>query len=199
MLFCNPSPEFSPKQKGMCSVCTCKVCESKVFYLSVCVVTVQQRSDLGAIGARRGRKQVRGTVETQRGGGLRVGGQGERDRRVLVVGMEAKPLPSVAHVVCESRTEGVRRTAGAVVEVRARVQLIQGDGGDRSAIHSESVAGVAGKVRERVRSHHGAHVHLRIILLTAVILQRWTGGEVIVHHCDTTPNKKHLKQNCVYT
>lgn len=167
----------------MCSVCTCQVCESQVFYFSVCVVTVQQRSDLGAIGARRGRKQVRGTVETQRGGGLRVGGQRERGRRVLIVGVEAEPLPSVTHVVCESRADGVRRTAGAVVEVRACVQLVQGDRGDRSAVHGESVAGVAGEVRERVRSHHGAHVHLRIILLTAVILQRAKGERVTVNMC----------------
>lgn len=133
-------------------------------------------SDLGAVGAWRGREHVRGTVVTQRGRALRVGTQRERDRRVLVVGVEAQPLPSVTHVVCESRAEGVRRAGGAVVVVRTHVQLIQRDGGDGRAVHGERVTGIAGKVRERVRSHHGAHVHLRIILLTAVILQRARQG-----------------------
>lgn len=55
--------------------------------------------------------------------------------------------------------------------VRARVQLIQRDRCDGRPIHGERIAGVAGEVREGVGSHHGAHVHLRIILLTAVILQ----------------------------
>lgn len=95
--------------------------------------------------------------------------QGKRYRRVLVVSMEAETLPSVTHVVCESRAQGVRRTAGAVV--RTRIQLIQRDGGDGSAVHGEGVAGVAWKVSERIRSCHGGHVHLRIIFLTAVILQ----------------------------
>lgn len=140
--------------------------------MCVCVFTVQQRSDLGAVGAWWGRKHVRGTVVTQRGGALRVDGQRQRDGRVLVVGVEAQALPSVTHVVCESRAEGVRGTGGAVVVVRTRVQLIQRDGADSRAVHGEGVAGIARKVRERVRSHHGAHVHLRIILLTAVILQR---------------------------
>ena len=129
-------------------------------------------SDLGAVGAWWGRKHVRGIVVTQRVGALRVARQREGDRRVLVVGVEAQPLPSVAHVVCESRAEGVRRTGGAMVVVRTRVQLIQRDGADSRAVHGEGVAGVARKMRERVRSHHGAHVHLRIILLTAVVLQR---------------------------
>lgn len=59
-----------------------------------------------------------------------------------------------------------------MVVVRTRVQLIQGDGADSRAVHGESIAGIAGKMRERVRSHRWAHVHLRTILLTAVILQR---------------------------
>lgn len=132
---------------------------------------VQQRSDLGAVGAWWGGKHVCGAVVTQRGGALRVGRQRQGDGRVLVVGVEAQPLPAVAHVVCESRAEGVRGTGGAVVVVGTRVQLIQRDGGDSRAVHGEGVAGIAGKVRQRVRPHHGAHVHLRIILLTAVILQ----------------------------
>lgn len=74
----------------------------------VCVFMVQQSSDLGAVGAWWGRKHVRVTAVTQRGGALRVGRQRERDRRVFVVGVEAQPRPSVAHVVCESRAEGVR-------------------------------------------------------------------------------------------
>lgn len=138
---------------------------------------VQQRSDLGAVGARWGRKHVRGTVVIQRGGALRVGRQWKRHRRVLVVGVEAQPFPSVTHIVCESRTEGVRGTRGAVVVVRTRVQLIQRNRADSCAVHGEGVAGVAGKVRERVRSRHRAHVHLRIILLTAVILRRRERGE----------------------
>lgn len=77
------------------------VCKSSPLYVCVCVVTVQQRSDLGAVGARRGRKHVRGTVVTQGGGALWA------DGRVLVVGMETQPLPSVTHVVCESGTERV--------------------------------------------------------------------------------------------
>lgn len=130
-------------------------------------------SDLGAVGTWWRRKHVRGTVVTQRGRALRVDRQRERDRRVLVVGVEAQTLPSVAHVVCRSRAEGVRGgTGGAVVVVRTRVQLIQRDGADSRSVHGEGVAGIAGKVRERVGSGHGAHVHLRIILLTAVILQR---------------------------
>lgn len=59
-----------------------------------------------------------------------------------------------------------------MVVVRTGVQLIQRDRDDGCAVHGKGVAGIARKVRERVRSHHGAHVHLRIILLTAVILQR---------------------------
>lgn len=147
------------------------MCVKGIFHRCVNVM-MQQRSDLGAVRARRGRKHVRGTVVTQRGGALWVPRQGERNRRVLVVGMEAQPLPSVKHLVCESlRAAGVRRTGGAVVVVSACFQLIQRDGGDGSAVIGEGVASVAGKVRERVRSHHRALVHLRFILLTAVILQ----------------------------
>lgn len=135
------------------------------------VAVVQQRSDLGAVGARRGRKHVRGTVVTQRGGARRVCRQGKRDRPVLVVGVEAQPLPPVTQAVCESGAARVRRTGGTVVVVRAGVQLVQRDGDDGGAVHGESVAGIAGKVRERVCSCHGAHVHLGIILLTAVILE----------------------------
>lgn len=54
---------------------------------------------------------------------------------------------------------------------RTHVQLIQRDGADGRAVHGEGVAGVAREVRERVRRHRWAHVHLRTILLTAVILQ----------------------------
>lgn len=149
-----------------------RVCEYVRMFMCVCAFMVQQRSDLGAVGAWWGREHVRGTVVTQRRRALRVGRQRESDRRVLVVGVETQPLPSVTHVVCESRAVGVRRTGGAVVVVRTRVQLVQGDGADSRAVHGEGVAGIAGKVRERVRSHRGAHVHLRTILLTAVILQR---------------------------
>lgn len=85
--------------------------------------------------------------------------------------MEAQPLPAVAHVVRESGADGVRRAGGAVIVVSAGVELIQRDGRDGRAVHGEGVAGVAGEVRERVRSHHRAHVHLRTILPTAVILQ----------------------------
>lgn len=74
----------------------------------VCACTVKQRSDVSAVGARRGRKRVRGTAVAQRGGALRVNRQGKRYRRVLVVSMEAETLPSVTHVVCESRAQGVR-------------------------------------------------------------------------------------------
>ncbi len=157
-----------------CQVC---VCQNGFLYVRMCVFMVQRRSDLGAVGAWWGRKHVRGTVVTQRGWALLVDRQRKRDRRVLVVGVEAQPLPSVTHVVCKSRAEGVRGTGGAVVMVRPRVQLIQRDGGDSRAVHGEGVAGVAGKMRERVRSHHGAHVHLRIILLTAVILHRGQGRD----------------------
>lgn len=133
---------------------------------------VQQQSDLGAVRAWRGREQVRGPIITQSRRAMRVGRQRKRDRRVLVVGVETKPLPSVTHVICESRTVGVRGTGGAVVMVRTCVQLIQGDGADSRAVHGKCIAGIAGKMRERVRSHRRAHVHLRTILLTAVILQR---------------------------
>lgn len=55
--------------------------------------------------------------------------------------------------------------------VRTRVQLIQRDRSDGRAVHGEGVAGIAWKVRERVWSSHGGHVHLRVIFLTTVILQ----------------------------
>lgn len=138
----------------------------------VCFFRVQQRSDLGAVGTWWRRKCVRATEVAQRGGALWLGGRRQRDARVLVVGVEAQPLVSVAQVVWESRAERVRRTGGAVAVVGTRVQLIQRDGGDGRAVHGERVAGVAGKVWERVRSRHGARVLLRVILLTAVILQR---------------------------
>lgn len=134
-----------------------------------------QQSDLGAVGAwrrRRGRERVRWAEVAQWRGALWVGGQWEGGGRVLVVGVEPQPLPAVAHVVCEARAVGVRRAGGAVVVVGARVQLVQGDGVDGHAIHGEGVAGVAGEVGERVCSHRRAHIHLRTILLTAVILQR---------------------------
>lgn len=51
------------------------------------------------------------------------------------------------------------------------VQLVQRDRADGRAVHGEGVAGVAREVRERVCCHRRARVHLRTILLTAVILQ----------------------------
>lgn len=147
---------------------------------------VQQQSDLGAVRAWWGREQVRGTIITQSRRAVRVGRQRKRDRRVLVVGVETQPLPSVMHVICESSAVGARGTGGAVAVVRTRVQLIQGDGADSRAVHGEGVTGIAGKVRERVRSRRRAHVHLRTILLTAVILQRVvqeeTGTEIRKHY-----------------
>lgn len=74
----------------------------------MCAFTVKQRSDVSAVGARRGRKRVRGIAVAQRGGALRVNRHGKRDRGVLVVSMEAQPLPSVTHVICESRGQRVR-------------------------------------------------------------------------------------------
>lgn len=145
---------------------------SKVFRVCMCVSMVQQRSDLGAVGAMRGRKRVRGTVVTQRGRTRQVCTQRKRHRPVLVVGVEAQPLASVTHVVCETRATGVRRAGGTVVVERTGVQLVQRDWDNGCAVHCEGIARIARKVRERVRSHHGAHIHLRIILLTAVILQR---------------------------
>lgn len=134
------------------------------------VPTVQRRSDLGAVRAQRRRKHVCGAVVVQRGGALWV--EGKRGGRVLVVGVEAQPLAAVEHGVRESvGAAGVRRAGGAVVVAGNRVQLIQRDGGDGGAVVGQGVAGVAGKVRERVRSPHRALVHLRAILLTAVILQ----------------------------
>lgn len=65
-----------------------------------------------------------------------------------------------------------RAGGAAAVVVRARVQLLQGDGADGRAVHGQGVAGIAGKVSEGVCSYRGARVHLRTILLTAVILQR---------------------------
>lgn len=70
--------------------------------MCVCVFVVQQRSDLGAVRAWWGREHVRGIVVAQRSGGRRVCGQRQRHGRVLVVGVEAQPLPAITHVVCES-------------------------------------------------------------------------------------------------
>lgn len=137
----------------------------------VCVFMVQQRSDLGAVGAWWGREHIRGTVVAQRSRALRVGRQRKSNRWVLVVGVETQPLPPVTHVVCKSRAAGVRGTGGAVVVVRTRVQLIQRNRADSRAVHGEGIAGIAGEVRERVRTCSGTHVPLRTILLTAVILQ----------------------------
>lgn len=134
-------------------------------------ICVHQWSDIGTVGPWWGREHVRGVVVTQRSRALRVGGQRERDWRVLIVGVEPQPLSTVAHVVCESGAVGVRGTGGAVVVVRTHVQLIQGDGADGRAVHGEGVAGIAGKMWKRVCSHGGAHVSLWIILLTAVILK----------------------------
>lgn len=129
----------------------------------------RRRSDVGAVGVRwgRGREHVRGAVVAQGGGALRVSSQ------ILVVGVEAQPLASVAHV-CGSGAAGVRGAAGAVVAVvvgGAQLQLIQRDGADGRAVHGEGVAGVAREVSERVCWQAGARVYLRSILLTAVILQ----------------------------
>lgn len=145
VLYPNPSPECSLKQKGHV-LCVSVVCVFSFPCVCVCVFLVQQRSDHGAVGARRGRKHVRGAVETQRGGALRVGGQREGDGRVLVVGVEAQTLASVTHVVCVSGADRVRRAGRAVVVVRARFQLVQRDGVDGRAVHGEGVAGVAGEV-----------------------------------------------------
>lgn len=101
-----------------------------------------------------------------------MGGQRQRNRRVLVVRVEAQTLPAVTQAVRESRAQGVGGTGGAVVVVSSRLQLIQRHRGDGGPVHGEGVAGIAGEMRERVRPHHRAHVHLRTILLTAVILQR---------------------------
>ena len=85
-------------------------------------------------------------------------------------GSPAAPPRYAFRLRTQSGGGAANRWAGAVEGTR--VQLVQGDGGDGGAVHGEGVAGVAGKVREGVLSHHGAHVHLRIIFLTAVILQR---------------------------
>lgn len=66
-----------------------------------------------------------------------------------------------------------------------QVQLIQGDGADGRAVHGEGIAGVAREVRERVCCHSGAHVYLRTILLTAVILRT----EAAVSGDGTSPPK----------
>lgn len=72
---------------------------SEYFGIRAFVGTVQQRSDVGAVGAWwRGREHVRGADEAQGGGALRVSGQRQGDGRALVVGVEAQALPSVAHV-----------------------------------------------------------------------------------------------------
>lgn len=67
-----------------------------------------EESDVSAVGSRRRREHVHGVVVTQRGGTQRVCRLGKSHRRVFVVGMEAQTLPSVPHVFCESRAEGVR-------------------------------------------------------------------------------------------
>lgn len=134
----------------------------------------QRRSDVSAVRAWwRGREHVRGAIVAQGSGALRVSGQREGDGWVLIVGVETQPLPSVAHV-CRPRVAGVRRAGGAAVVGGTHVQLIQRDGADGRAVHGEGVARVAREVREGVRCHRGAHVHLRITLLTAVILQTET-------------------------
>lgn len=88
---------------------------------------------------------------------MKAGGQRKGDGRSFVVGVEAQTFPSVAHV---RRAVGARRAGGAVVVVRAGVQLIQRDGGDVRSVHGEGVAGVAREVREGVSSCHGADVLL---------------------------------------
>lgn len=170
VLYCKYIPRIlSPQPKGhVLDACKCPACSSNNF-LYVCSL------DVGAVGARRWREHVRGIVVAQRRGARRVGRQGEGDGRVLVVRVEAQPLPAVARVVRESRADGVRRTGGTVAVVGARLQLIQGDGGDGGAVHGEGVARVAGKVGEGVGLHPGAPVHLGVIFLTAVILRR--GGD----------------------
>lgn len=136
---------------------------------------VRRRSDVGAVGVGRGRgrEQVRGAVVAQGGGALQVSSQREGDGRVLVVGVEAQPFASVAHLC---GVVGVRGAAGAVVVGGAQVQLIQRDGADGRAVHGQGVAGVAGEVSERVCCQAGARVYLRAILLTAVVLQTGSGG-----------------------
>lgn len=119
-----------------------------------------EESNVGAVGSRRRREGVRGTVETLRGGALRGDRLGKSHRRVVVVGVEAQPLPSVRHVFCESRAEGVRRTGGAGFVEGTRVQLVQRDRGDSRAVHGQGVAGVAGEVRQWIGSRHRGLVHL---------------------------------------
>lgn len=151
VLRCHSSPRTSATR--MC-VDKCVLC-----------AVLHRGSDLGAVRSGQGRHHVTGAVKTQRGGVPCV------CRRILVVGVEAQPLPAITHVVQrEPRTERVRRTGGAAVVTRT--QLVQRDGRDGGAVHGQSVARLTGEVREGVWSQPGDHILLRVIFLTAVILRK---------------------------
>lgn len=109
VLCCHSSPRTSPTR-----ICVDKCVFSKLSSVLFCT----GGSDLGAVRSGQGRHHVTGAVKTQRGGVPCV------CRRILVVGVEAQPLPAITHVVQrEPRTERVRRTGGAAVVTRT--QLVQ--------------------------------------------------------------------------
>lgn len=141
-----------------------------------------EESNVGAVGSGWRGERVRGIVETLRGGALWGAGLRKSHGRVVVVGVEAQPLPSVTHVFCESRAEGVRRTGGAGFVEGTRVQLVQRHRGDGRAVHGQGVASVAGEVRQGIGSRHRGLVHLGLIFLTAVILQEQHETELIRSH-----------------
>lgn len=162
--------------------CHRNMCWQVCVQQSLLCAVLHRGSDLGAVRSGQGRHHVTGAVKTQRGGVPCV------CRRILVVGVEAQPLPAITHVVQrEPRTERVRRTGGAAVVTRT--QLVQRDGRDGGAVHGQSVARLTGEVREGVWSQPGDHILLRVIFLTAVILQRRGGrGQKV----KLTNNKKWM-------